>query len=120
MLYSDENQMQNLGPLENSTSGDRASGHFSHNRGKWNLAGIRTTRTDIRSMNEVIEPSARPSFAVAFSVGSFLPKKREKISRKRSNVNRQPQHRAKLKLHYIGHESCWQGGIQRGHREGAS
>lgn len=33
MLYSDDNQMQNLVPLKISTSGDGGSGYFSHNRG---------------------------------------------------------------------------------------
>lgn len=42
LLDSDNNQMENLGPLENSTSGDRGSGYFSTPAkiGLWQAFGV--------------------------------------------------------------------------------
>lgn len=105
---SDNSQMENLGPLENSTSGDRGSGYFPTPCKNWILAGVRRPRTDICRMKS-LNPAL--GFLLA-SWSSWAP------SCHKSRGNSQSPRRGKSKLRYIGHESRWPAGMRMRARGG--
>jgi hypothetical protein len=74
-LYSDNNQMQNLGPLKNSASGDHASGSSATTAEIWTEAGIRGP-SGSHSKFEVNASSAGYLFAVTAIMRCLLPEKK--------------------------------------------